>query len=33
MAASNVLMQKGVLTPDEIAQKVEQVKARLGAGT
>jgi hypothetical protein len=33
VAASNVLMQKGVLTSDEIAQKVEQVKARLGAAT
>jgi hypothetical protein len=31
VAASNVLMQKGVLTSDEIARKVEEVKARLGA--
>jgi hypothetical protein len=28
VAAANVLMQKGVLTPDEIARKLEAVKAR-----
>jgi hypothetical protein len=31
VSAANVLMQKGILTPDEIAQKVDEVKARLGA--
>lgn len=31
VSASNVLMQKGVLTPDEIAQKVEQIKAQHAA--
>jgi Nitrile hydratase beta subunit len=31
LSASNVLMQKGILTSDEIAQKVEAVRDRLGA--
>jgi hypothetical protein len=30
LAASNVLMQKGVLTSDEIAQRVEAVQDRMG---
>jgi hypothetical protein len=29
VAASNVLMQKGILTSDEIARKVDEVKDRL----
>ncbi len=32
VSASNILMQKGFLTPDEIAQRVEAVQARTGAG-
>ncbi len=30
VAAANVLMQKGILTPDELARKLEEVKARQG---
>jgi hypothetical protein len=30
VSAANVLMQKGILTPDEIARKMDEVKARLG---
>ena len=30
VAAANVLMQKGVLTSDEIARKVDRVRARFG---
>jgi hypothetical protein len=28
VAAANVLMQKGILTPDEIARRVDEVKQR-----
>jgi hypothetical protein len=31
VAAANVLMQKGILTSDEIARKIDEVQARLGA--
>jgi hypothetical protein len=31
VAAANVLMQKGMLTPAEIAAKLDELKARLGA--
>ncbi len=31
VAAANVLMQKHVLTPDEIARKMDEVKAHEGA--
>jgi hypothetical protein len=32
VSASNVLMQKGILTPDEIAQRVDAVQRRSGDG-
>jgi hypothetical protein len=30
VSAANVLLQKGILTPDEIAKKTDQVAARFG---
>jgi hypothetical protein len=31
VAFSNILFQKGVLTPEELARKMDEVEARLGA--
>jgi len=32
VSAANVLMQKGILTPDEIARKTQEVQARIAEG-